>query len=283
MTPKISAVINTFNEAANIVDCLASIGGFADEIVVCDMHSDDGTADLARQHGARVVLVDPMPGQYQKLRHAAITHAQHEWILQIDADERMTDRLKTAIRTALADETLEVVTMRILFWYFGGWVRHGIFYGDPYPRVFRKSVFLAHYAEQSCQVHRDWAALDKADRRVDLPPDVCLLHLAYPTIEKYVSKTVGMYARMEGEQWHREGVRFSAFRMFAEPARVFVRSYLRKRGYRDGMRGLILSLLFAMYRFNTWANLWLQEEWARGRPALPDPGRDNPQGATPKP
>jgi hypothetical protein len=142
-------------------------------------------------------------------------------------------------------------------------------------------VFLAHYCEQTRQVHLDWVALDKVTRRFDLPPDAFLLHLAYPSIDKYVCKTLGMYASMEAEQLHREGGRFSKYRMFMEPARMFVRSYFRRGGYRDGMRGLILSVLFAAYRFIMWANIWMQEEWAKGRPFLPGQQRDK-VGQTPE-
>jgi len=256
----ISVVINTLNEEAHIANCIRSVSDLADEIVVCDMHSEDRTVEIARSLGARVVSIERMEGRYQRMRHLAVQAASHEWVLQIDADERMTEPLKHRLQALVEDPSIDVVRIHILFWYFGGWVRHGGFFSYQYPRFFRRQVFLSRYKEQTVQAHGDWAALDGVSRTLALPPEYHLLHYAYPTVEKYICKTLGMYARIEAEQYFQDGQRVSLLRLLGEPAKALAGRFLLKGGYRDGLRGFILAVLYAVYRFTIWANLWLLEE-----------------------
>src|SRR5688572_27812596 len=95
--PGIAVVINTLNEESNIGNCIDSVLELADEIVVCDMHSEDRTLEIARQKGARVVL-HPRTGFVEPARRFAISQARHEWVLVLDADERMTDMLAARLK-----------------------------------------------------------------------------------------------------------------------------------------------------------------------------------------
>jgi len=260
----ISVVINTLNEESNIADCMASVRGLADEIVVCDMHSDDRTAEIARALGARVVY-HPRTGFVEPARHYAISQASHDWVLVIDADERMTPGLKERLAEIARDDTCDLVSFCILFEYFGDFLRDGAFCANRFPRFFRKQVYLDNYDPSEEQVHQNFRMLEvRVAYKTELPPQFHLLHLAYPTIEKYVCKTVGMYARIEAEQMHERGVPFSLRKMLLQPIRAFVRSYLLRGGYRAGVRGLVKTVLYSVYRFTVWANLWF----------LYQPGRD---------
>jgi (heptosyl)LPS beta-1,4-glucosyltransferase len=260
-------VINTLNEAANIAACVESVRGFASEVVVCDMRSSDGTPDLARELGARVETVDAAFCDFGRLRHFAVLQARHEWVLVIDADERLTPALGRRLHEEVARGDVDVVRFGNLFWYFGGWVRHGGFYADNWIRFFRRDAYLERYSEQDEMVHDDLSVLKGVARQTTLPPGHHLEHYAYPSIEKYVSKTVGMYARVEAEQLARSGRRFSFARLLGEPVKVFLVRFVKLRGYRDGTRGFILAMLFAAYRFTTWANVWMLEEAERPQPA----------------
>lgn len=262
--PGISVVINTLNEEANIGACIQNVQEVADEIVVCDMHSDDRTAEIAQSLGARVVLIDRIEGQYQRMRYLGIKAAAHEWILQIDADERLNENLRRRLRDVANNTSADLVCFGILFWYFGGWVRHGGFFLKKSPRLFRREVFLSRYHNDPVQAHQDWAALNGVAHTLQLPAEEChLLHLAYPTIEKYVCKTLGIYARIEAEQYFKQGRRFSLLRLVGDPVFQATYRFLWHQGYRDGIRGFILAVLYAGYRFTTWANLWLLEELDR--------------------
>lgn len=251
----ISVVINTLNEEANIGACIDSVAGLASEIVVCDMHSDDRTAEIARERGARVVR-HPRTGFVEPARRFAIEHARHEWVLVLDADERMTATLAARLREAVREDDYDVVSFWSLYWYFGGWVRHGGFFSGHWRRLFRKSIYLSTYSAAEERVHHNFESLKKAERILQLPKDCCIEHYAYPSVEKYVAKTLGMYARIEGEQYVKEGRQPSLPRMLGEPLKEFAVRFLLLQGYRDGMRGFILACLYACHRFCVWANVW---------------------------
>jgi len=262
MDKKISVVINTLNEEKNISACIKSVHDFADEIVVCDMYSDDRTVEIARSHGAKVVFHERV-GFVEPARFFAISQASHEWVLVIDADERMTERLATKLRELARDKSVEVVSFWSLYWYFGGWVRYGKFFNNTWTRFFRKEIYLKTYDSNEENVHHNFSTLRAHPNNLRLGSEYHILHLAYPTIEKYVCKTVGMYARAEGEQYYKQGIRFSLRRLIGQPIRTFIDRFIVGQGYRDGIRGFILAVLYAGYRFNTWANVWLLEELAK--------------------
>lgn len=260
---KISAVINTLNEETNIADCIRSVQGLADEIVVCDMRSHDRTAEIAQTLGARVVRCERVQGSWTgEPRRYAIQEANGPWILMIDADERLTPELAEQLRRVVKEDKYDCVKFRKLTLYFGGYPRYGIFFTSQ-PLLFRQRVYLENYTGGEAQLHRDWAGVSDLERTLVLPPEYYYIHLAYPTIEKYVSKTLGMYARLEAEQIHGLGGKFSFLRLIGEPVKIFAQSFLLCQGYRDGMRGFILAVLYAGFRFTTWANVWLLEELAK--------------------
>lgn len=251
----ISVVINTLNEESNIGDCIDSVQGLADEVVVCDMHSDDRTVEIARSKGARVVFHD-RTGFVEPARKFAISSAQREWVLVLDADERMAEPLASKLKEVVQKDVYGVVAFWSLFWYFGGWVRHGGFFHGHWRRFFRRELYLETYSESEEGIHHNFESLLRAEKLLQLPQQYYIKHFAYPTIEKYLSKTLGAYAAIEGEQYVRAGRKFSLARLVGEPAIVFGNRFLRKRGYLDGIRGFVLAALYAGYRFCVWANVW---------------------------
>jgi len=261
----ISVIINTLNEESNIAECIRSVKNLADEIVVCDMHSDDNTVKIANESGARVVQIERMEGAYQRMRFYGIQAASHEWVFLIDADERMTENCISPLKMLAKDTTIDVVRIWSLYCYFGDWVYNGGFFNTN-PRFFRKDVFLSKYKENNIQAHADWAALEGLPNTVILPKQYYLLHYAYPTIDKYVTKTVGMYSRVEAEQRFRNGQTFSKRKMIIEPCKMFIKKFFLLHGYKDGMRGFILAVLFAVFRFCMHANLWFFHQKAKSAP-----------------
>ncbi len=258
MASGISVIINTLNEEAHIADCIRSVQALADEIVVCDMYSDDRTVEIAERLGARVVY-HPRLGFADPAHRFAVEHATQEWILSIDADERMMPRLAERLRQIAQDGAYDAVDVAILFDYFGGFVKQGGFFNATYHRFFRRQRYLDAYDPIEEQPHHCFETILKFDRRLTLDKSYYLLHLAYPTIEKYVHKTLGMYASLEAAKMRERGARFRLGALLGLPLIEFLRRYVRWRGYREGIRGLILCTLYSGFIFLTWANLWLME------------------------
>ncbi len=255
----ISVVINTLNEERNIEACIRSVQNLADELLVCDMYSDDRTVEIAKSFGARVIY-HARTGFVEPARHFAISQAKNEWILVLDADERMTAPLAEKLKEIVETQKVQVVSFRRLNWYFGGWMRHGQFFRSEFARFFRKSTYLESYRKSEEDVHQNFKAVAMHPSMVRLPADYYILHIAAHTIEAYVHKTLGMYARLEAEQMFRDGARFRLWRLFWEPVKSFGKNFIYLQAFRDGIRGFVLSVLYAVYRFNVWANLWLMEE-----------------------
>jgi glycosyltransferase involved in cell wall biosynthesis len=255
LAPGIAVVINTLNEESNIGDCIDSVREFADEIVVCDMHSEDQTLEIARQKGARIVL-HPRTGFVEPARRFAISHARYEWVLVLDADERMTDLLATKLKEMVDEDRYDVVSFWSLYWYFGGWVRHGRFFNGNWRRFFRKNVYLETYTASEERVHHNFESLTRAKSILHLPKEYFIEHYAYKTLEKYLVKTLGGYARIEGEEYVQFGRKFSLLRMLWEPLKEFLSRFVLRQGYMDGLRGFILACLYSGYRFSVWANVW---------------------------
>jgi glycosyltransferase involved in cell wall biosynthesis len=260
----ISVIINTLNEESNIADCIRSVKNMADEIVVCDMHSDDSTAKIAEELGARIIYHD-RTGFVEPARYFAISNAAFDWILVVDADERMTDPLKEKLIFIAKNDTADVVLFGKLLNYFGDYVRYGGFFSLCYPLFFKKAHYLKEFNIKELYVHGNFRNLEKSSaRKIFLPDSYYLLHEAYPTIEKYVAKTVGMYSRLEAEQKFRDGQKFSKQKMVIEPCKIFIKKFFLLRGYKDGIRGFILAVLYAVFRFCMHANLWFFHQNAKG-------------------
>lgn len=263
MKKKISIVINTLNEEKNIDACIKSVEGFADEIIVCDMYSDDCTIEIAEGLGAKIVYHE-RTGFVEPARHYAISQANNEWVLVVDADERMTEKLAQRLKQIAQMDCYDVVMFGILYEYFGDFVWHGGFYQTNFPRFFRKEIYFQTYSEADETAHQNFRSIGQVkDRKIELSPEYHLLHLAYPTIEKYVCKTLGMYACVEAKQYFQEERKFSVWQLISDPIKTFVKKFGFKQGFRDGVRGFILAVLYAGYRFAIWANVWLLEELAK--------------------
>ena len=257
----ITLVINTLNEEKNIPECINSAQRWVDEIIVCDMHSDDRTTEIAGKLGAKIILHE-RTGFVEPARYAAISQASNEWVLVLDADERMTDKLGRKLKEIAAENKYNAVSFGSLFNYFGGPIHHGGFFNNNWTRFFRKSTYLNTYSDKENIVHQNFNNLYRLgkDQRITLPKEYYILHDAYPTIEKYIHKTVDFYARVEARQLFEAGTKYSFWKMLYDPFKTFIMTYIIRMGFRDGIPGIILNFYYAAYRFNVWANLWFLEK-----------------------
>lgn len=254
----ISLIINTLNEEDNIGKCIESATDYVDEIVVCDMHSDDQTVQIAKSYGARI-LYHERTGFVEPARHYAISSASNPWVLVLDADERMNNVLGHKLREIVHDGTVDVVEIWSLNYFFGKAINHGGF-SHKKPRFFKLAVYTKIFEEESVEnanlIHQHLPLLKKHNNTLKLPKKYYFQHYAYPTITKYIYKTIGKYAKIEAQQYFAQGMRFSIFNSIFDPFLSFLKRYIFKLGFIDRTHGLILCVMFAWYRYSVWIHLW---------------------------
>ena len=245
-TRAIACVVITKNEEANIQDCLDSVAWIAERVVV-DAESTDRTAELARAAGARV-LVRPWPG-FGPQKNLAMEQATAEWILILDADERVPAPLQSEIRSCIDTwrpgdpEAYEIPRKN---YFYGAWVRYAGVYPDYQIRLVRRGS--ARYND--VPVHENLIVKGPIGRLTQ-PMD----HFTERRIRDHFRK-FGLYTTLAAQEKGRTVHRVNAFDLLLRPLVVFTKSYVLKRGYRDGVRGLIVSGFAGMYTFVKYAKLW---------------------------
>jgi glycosyltransferase involved in cell wall biosynthesis len=234
--PPLSACIIAMDEADRIGDCLDSLA-FCDEIVVVDSHSTDRTRETAVEHGARVIERD-WPGHVAQ-KEFTIREATHDWVLCVDADERISPELRdeiVALRNAGFPDRAGWRFPRLSN-YLGTWVRFGTWYPDRQLRLFDRR-------------RGHWGGHDPHDR-VELEGEVGalagdLLHFPYRTREEHL-RTIDSYTTTMARGLHARGKRAHPWNLVINPATRFVRFYFLKRGFLLGARGFDLAILAARY------------------------------------
>ena len=240
----VTATVITLNEAAHIQGCLATLS-WADEIIVVDSGSTDGTADLARAAGATVIVRD-WPG-YAAQKDFAASQATHDWIVSVDADERITPELAAQIRTVVSQpgDKVGFRVPRITF-HLGRWIRTTDWYPDYQLRVYDRR-------------HASWAMRrvhESVTPRGPIGQLTCdLQHYAYRDLAHH-HETMQRYTTLAAQQMFEEGRRGSAVALLLHPPAAFLRNYVLKRGFMDGAPGLIISAMNAHYVFLKFAKLW---------------------------
>jgi len=249
MTPRISVLINTLNEEANLPYCLQSVCSWADEIVVVDMHSDDATVAVAETYGARVFTHERL-GYVEPARAFAIAQATGEWLLILDADEMIPAPLSRKLRMIACEDAVDVVSIPRLNYMFGDPLMHS---GcgpnqDRQMRFFRREML-----HTETTIHSSHNLVPGA-RVLNLTYQAgyALVHFAYLDFTQFIDK-LNRYTSIEATQAIAEGLRLSPVRAVAHAALTFIGRYVYPFGFRDGWRGLYLSLFMAGYRLAIYA------------------------------
>ncbi len=245
--PRISACIIALNEADRIGDCLASLA-FCDEIVLVDSGSTDGTCELAAARGARVIRRS-FEG-YRAQKDFAVSQAAHDWVLCLDADERVTPALRASIETARDAGFDEAAGYRFAraTEYFGRFLRHGNAYPDRVLRLFDRR-------------RGGWRAGREIHEHVTVDGAVATLagdleHRAYRSLDDQLAR-YRRYAAMMAEHMHVSGRRGHLHNLIVNPCWRFFRGYVLRGGFLDGWRGLLFACLEADYVREKFARLWL--------------------------
>jgi len=242
--PPVSVTVITKNEATDIADALASVA-WADEIVVVDSQSTDDTVAIARRFTERVAVRE-WPGYIAQKNYAA-SIATHDWILSLDADERVTPALATEIRSRLSATPAEAA-FRIprITWHLGRWIRSTDWYPDFQLRLYDRRVaqWTGQYVHEAVTVRGGIGQLRGE-----------LQHYAYRDIADHL-ETIDRYTTLAARQMHEAGRRASVLDLALHPPAAFLRNYVAKGGFRDGATGFVISRMNAYYVFLKFAKLW---------------------------
>ncbi|MDD2920318.1 glycosyltransferase family 2 protein [Rhodoferax sp.] len=243
---QLSVIVITRNEQANIGDCLKSVG-FADEVIVLDNASTDRTAEIARSLGAFVHVTPDWPG-FGRQKNRVLALAQGDWVLSIDADERVPDALRAEILRAISDNQ-EVAAYRFprSSSYCGQFMRHSGWTPDRVIRFFRRGQ--ARFSDDL--VHEK---LLVSGRLADIKSP--LLHLSFPDFESVLEK-LNRYSTAGAQTMRARGQTASLYGALGHGAWAFVRTYFLRLGFLDGQLGLALSISNAEGTYYRYAKRWL--------------------------
>jgi len=234
---KISAVVITHNEEHNIVDCLQTLD-FVDEIVIVDSGSSDKTVFLAKKY-TKKVFTRAWTG-YAAQKNYGISRTKNEWVLSIDADERVSEELKRELIELDLKEEGYLLPVKNFF--LGRWMKYGGQYPDYHLRLFRKSK--GKFSYDAKDVHE--AVRIAGAKTVTLTQP--LLHYSYNAVSGYFHK-YNSYTYLEASGRFYRKIRPSWYGIFFRPISRFIKWYLFKLGFLDGVRGLIFHAFSAFYLF----------------------------------
>jgi glycosyltransferase involved in cell wall biosynthesis len=240
----LSVIIITLNEAENLTQCLASLENIASEVVVVDSGSQDGTIEIARAAGARVIMNTSWPG-FGPQKNIALQAASCEWVLSLDADERLTDNLRDQIRAAVGQGGFDSYEMPRLSYFCGKPIWHGGWYPDRVLRLFRRGC--ARFSDDL--VHERVIAQGQVGR-LDTP----LHHYSYRAIDD-VERKVRSYSDAGAKQLFERGKQSSRTKAAIHGAWAFLRTYIFRRGFLDGQAGYRIAQMNGRSSYLKYAKL----------------------------
>ena len=254
----ISVVISAFNEEAKIRDCLESVE-WADEIIFIDNSSTDDTPNIVKKYTSKIYKRENNPLMLNVNKNYGIGKATGEWIFYLDADERVTPELRKEIEAKIRNSKFEIRNSHVDgYWIprkniiFGKWIEYAGWYPDYQMRLIRrgKGKFPERHVHEMIEVDGKTAHLKEP-----------ILHLNYETVSQFLHKHIELYAPNEAEALLRRGYKLSPIDVIRFPSSEFLSRFFAREGYKDGLHGLVLSLLMAFYHLIIFLKLWEKEKF----------------------
>ncbi|MEO6353154.1 MAG: glycosyltransferase family 2 protein [Burkholderiaceae bacterium] len=246
---RLSVIIITKNEAANLQACLDSVG-FADEIIVVDSGSTDDTVELARAAGATIIVTADWPG-FGPQKNRALTAAHGDWVLSLDADERITPALADEICAAVRlPKPADAYDISRRSWYCGRFIDHAGWTPDYVTRLFKRGAgrFSDHIVHERLIV-------DGVTRRLESQ----MLHYSFMDFSQVLQK-IDNYSTLSAQQGHARGKRAGIGTAVLHGSWAFIRTYFLKRGFLDGAHGLALAISNAEGSYYRYLKIWLLDQ-----------------------
>ncbi len=245
---KISVVINTLNEEDNIADAIDSVKKLADEIVVVDMHSDDKTTKIAEKKGASVYMHKRM-GYVEPARNFAIEKSKGDWILILDADERIPIKLSKKLRQIADEGAKDYWALPRKNIIFGKWIKHSRWWPDYNIRFFKKgNVNWSHV------IHSVPETIGQGGD-IEAKEDLAIVHYHYNSISQFINR-MDRYTNHQAKDLVYEGYLFKWQDLVTKPAQEFFSRYFFGKGYKDGVYGLVLALFQMISEATKYIKIW---------------------------
>ncbi len=246
----LSAVIIAKNEARHIRDCIESVR-FADDIVVVDSASTDDTVLIAQREGARVIHQTWLG--YGAQKRFAVDTAMHDWVLCLDADERIDAQLAQHIQSTLSSPRSFAYELPMQQRFMNRMLR----YGDGFP-LWKLRLFHRKHAQWSDDPIHESVKTNEAPARLRGK----LLHMPELTLHEWIAKQ-NHYTTLQAQHLFEHGKSVGVLQLFASPAWRFIKYYVFQRGFLDGIPGLVHAALNAAFVFAKYAKLWALQRGSR--------------------
>ena len=244
--PTLSVILITHNEEANLADCLASLEGIAQQIVVVDTNSSDRTLDIAKSYGAVIAQPQDWPG-FGPQKNRALDLATGEWVLSLDADERLTPALKSEIVTAIHHSAhVDCFAIPRLSWYCGRFIRHSGWNPDYVDRLFKRGS--ARFSDDL--VHERLIPSGQV-AKLENP----MLHYSFMDYSQVLQK-IDRYSTASAEQAFAKGKTSTPLKAVLHGAWSFFRTYFLRAGFLDGPQGFTLAMSNAQGTYYRYIKLW---------------------------
>jgi glycosyltransferase involved in cell wall biosynthesis len=244
--PTLSAILITKNESLNLEDCLASLQGLVDEIVIVDTNSQDNTLEIAKRYGAIISQPADWPG-FGPQKNRALALATKEWVLSIDADERLTPELIKEIKAVLSQPgDVSCFSIPRSSYYCGRFMKHSGWYPDYVDRLFKResAIFSNHL------VHERLLPSGKVGKLTQP-----FLHYSYRNFEQVLAK-VNSYSSAGAQQAFEAGKSATLGSAIGHGIWAFVRTYIVRRGFLDGSHGFALAISNGQTSYYKYLKLW---------------------------
>jgi len=246
---KISSVIITLNEENNIRECLESLK-WTDEIIIIDSHSKDRTVEIAKEYAAKIMITDEL--SFSKKRNLAFENAVYDWIIWIDADERVPDELKQEILNVTSNDMnrLDAYHINRRSFFINRFINHCGWYPDYTLRLFKRKLDLRF---DESRVH------EKLDYQGDpgkLKNDI--IHYTDKDFEHYIKK-LNSYTTSSSLDLKERGQKANIFDIIFRPVFTFIKMYFLRLGFVDGYTGLVLCTLSGIHVFLKYSKLYFMK------------------------
>lgn len=253
---KISVVINTLNEEKNLPSALASIRDLAGEVVVVDMQSDDKTVEIAKKAGAKIYQHRRM-GYVEPARNFAIEKAMGDWILVLDADEKISKSLSLSLRKIAKEGKYDYVAVPRRNIVFGKWLKHSRWWPDYNVRFFKKGK-----VKWDEKIHSIPETLGKG-YALKAKKENAIIHHNYNSLSQFIRR-MDRYTGIQARELVDDGYNLNWKDLIKKPANEFLGRYFSAQGYKDGTHGLAVAILQAFSEALVYLKVWEMKGFTEG-------------------